>query len=177
MTIYHTTNCCKPSVSSLKSASSFLFVSSLYKHHHEELTWEVTIPFDCVRSKSVTRSFLFQAQVCLPLKRYTIVLKTVFWDATPCSLAEIRRRFRVISPDYGGSHHLWDFDKFPWDYTIQHRKRQPSSYSVPWKPEISTEAFLFHMRWTVRHKCPYSPYPVQQFHITFRMFSVVSCVL
>jgi hypothetical protein len=39
--------------------------------------------------------------------------------------------------DDGGSKHLWSFGEFIPDYTVQQPKRQPSSYSPPWEPEIS----------------------------------------
>jgi hypothetical protein len=40
-------------------------------------------------------------------------------------------------PDDGGSKHLWNVGKLQTDYTAQHPRRQPSSYSSPWEPEIS----------------------------------------
>jgi hypothetical protein len=33
--------------------------------------------------------------------------------------------------------HLWNVGKLLPDYTAQHPRRQPSSYSPPWKPQIS----------------------------------------
>jgi hypothetical protein len=45
-------------------------------------------------------------------------------------------------PDVGGSKHLWNVGKLLPDYMAQQPRRQPSSYSPPWQPEISlmTEA-------------------------------------
>jgi hypothetical protein len=42
-------------------------------------------------------------------------------------------------PDFGDSKHLWNFGKLLPDYTAQHPRRQSSSYSPPWEPEISPE--------------------------------------
>jgi hypothetical protein len=40
-------------------------------------------------------------------------------------------------PDDGGSKHIWSVGKLLPDYTAQHPRRQSSSYSPPWEPEIS----------------------------------------
>jgi hypothetical protein len=40
-------------------------------------------------------------------------------------------------PDDGVSKHLWNVSKFLPDFTAQEPRRQPSSYSPPWEPEIS----------------------------------------
>jgi hypothetical protein len=45
---------------------------------------------------------------------------TVFWDTVTFS----------HRPDDGGSKHLWNFCKFLLDYTVQHSRRQPSSYTM-----------------------------------------------
>jgi hypothetical protein len=55
----------------------------------------------------------------------------VFWDVAPCILVEIDR------PDDGGNKHLWNVDQCLPYYTAQHPRRQSSSYSTPWEPEIS----------------------------------------
>jgi hypothetical protein len=67
---------------------------------------------------------------------------TVFWDAVPCSLVEVYRRFRGAyclhhRPD-GGSKHLWNVGKLT-DYTAQHPSRQSPSYLPLWELEISLE--------------------------------------
>jgi hypothetical protein len=49
----------------------------------------------------------------------------VFWVVVPCSL-----------PDDGGSKDLWNVGKTLPDYTVLQPRRQPSSYSPPWKPQI-----------------------------------------
>jgi hypothetical protein len=41
------------------------------------------------------------------------------------------------SPDDGGSELLWNVGKYIPDYTAQYPRRQSSSYSSPWEPEIS----------------------------------------
>jgi hypothetical protein len=53
----------------------------------------------------------------------------VLWVAAPCS-GDHR-------PDNGGSKHLWNVGKLLPDYTAQQTRRQPSSYSPPWEPQIS----------------------------------------
>jgi hypothetical protein len=52
---------------------------------------------------------------------------TVFWDVAPCD-----------RPDDGGSKHFWNVGKLLPDYMAQHSRRQSSSYSLPWEPEISS---------------------------------------
>jgi hypothetical protein len=39
--------------------------------------------------------------------------------------------------DNGGHKHLWNAGKSLPDYTAQQLRRQPSSYTQPWEPEIS----------------------------------------
>jgi hypothetical protein len=41
--------------------------------------------------------------------------------------------------DDGGSKHIWNVCKLLPDYTVQHHRRQSSSYSPPWKPKISSD--------------------------------------
>jgi hypothetical protein len=71
----------------------------------------------------------------------------------PCSLVEVYRRFRgpcclhhpgrcvsewvsIHRPDDGGSKDLWnDGKRLPY-YTALQPRRQPSSYSPPWEPQI-----------------------------------------
>jgi hypothetical protein len=66
--------------------------------------------------------------------------KTVFWDGAPCRLLDIDRRFRgAHNPDDGGSKHLWNVGQFLPDYTAQHPRRQPSSFSPPWEPGITPD--------------------------------------
>jgi hypothetical protein len=45
--------------------------------------------------------------------------------------------YTIPGPDGGDSEHLWNVGKLLPDYTSQHLRRQPSSYSRPWEPEIS----------------------------------------
>jgi hypothetical protein len=54
----------------------------------------------------------------------------VFWIVAPCSLVGDHR------PDDGGSKHLWNVGKLLSDYTVLQPRRQPSSYSPPWEPQI-----------------------------------------
>jgi hypothetical protein len=46
-------------------------------------------------------------------------------------------------PDDAGSKHLWNVRKLLPDYMVQNPRRQPSSYSPPWKPEISPSTNVF----------------------------------
>jgi hypothetical protein len=50
----------------------------------------------------------------------------------PISRARLTHR-----PHDGGRKHLWNVGKRLPDYTTQHPRRQPSSYSPSWGPEIS----------------------------------------
>jgi hypothetical protein len=67
----------------------------------------------------------------------------VFCDVVSCSLFEINRRFR-----YG--YCLWIVGLFLEGYTFQHPGRQPSSYSLPWKPKISDRLRIFESRLLTR---------------------------
>jgi hypothetical protein len=64
--------------------------------------------------------------ICDPLERLEVRGKQVFEDG--CLLA--------MSPDDGGSKDLWNVGKFLPDYTVLQTRRQPSSYSPPWEPQI-----------------------------------------
>jgi hypothetical protein len=70
-----------------------------------------------------------------------IITWLVFWVVAPCSLVEVYRHFGgaccLHRPDNGDSKHLWNVSKFLPDYTAQQPRRQSSSYSPPWEPEIS----------------------------------------
>jgi hypothetical protein len=65
----------------------------------------------------------------------------VFWVVAPCCLVEVYRRFRgacclhLQGPDDGGRKN-GNVGKFIPDYMALQPRRQPSSYSLPWKPEI-----------------------------------------
>jgi hypothetical protein len=65
----------------------------------------------------------------------------VFWALAPCSLVEVNQRFRGPcrlhhQGDDGGSKDLWKVGKLLPDYTAPKPRRQPSSYSPPWEPQI-----------------------------------------
>jgi hypothetical protein len=75
---------------------------------------------------------------------------TVVWVVASCSLVDGYRRFRGSrcfhhqddenirsSPDDGGSKHLWNVGKLLPDHTAHYPRRQPSSYSPQWEPQIS----------------------------------------
>jgi hypothetical protein len=65
----------------------------------------------------------------------------VFWVVAPCSLV-VYRCFKVIAVSIialmmDARKHLWNFCKLLPDYTAQQPRRQPSSYSPQWEPQIS----------------------------------------
>jgi hypothetical protein len=65
----------------------------------------------------------------------------VFWVVAPCSLVEVHQRFRSLrclhhQGDDGGSKDLWNVGKLLPDYMALQHRRQPSSYSPPWEPQI-----------------------------------------
>jgi hypothetical protein len=61
---------------------------------------------------------------------YSQITKGVAWGATH-------------RPDDGGSKHLWNVCQFLRDDTAQHFRRRSSSYSPPWKLEISPKPLSF----------------------------------
>jgi hypothetical protein len=66
----------------------------------------------------------------------------VFWVVVPCSLVEVSWRFRsACCPDDGGSKHLWNVGKLLPDYMAWQLRRQSSSYSLPWEPQISQNSY------------------------------------
>jgi hypothetical protein len=46
------------------------------------------------------------------------------------------------SPDDGGSKYLWNVGKLLPDYTALQPRRQPSSYTPPWEPQILLSKYL-----------------------------------
>jgi hypothetical protein len=59
---------------------------------------------------------------------------TVLWGIAPCSMVEFYWRFSGTC----NLHRLWNVCKHLPYYTAQHTRRQSSSYSPPWEPEISS---------------------------------------
>jgi hypothetical protein len=77
----------------------------------------------------------------------------VCWVVAPCSLVKINWRFNgacflhhqgTHRPDDGGSKHLWNVCKIVPYYTAQQPRRQLSSSSPPWEPEISVNKCLLY---------------------------------
>jgi hypothetical protein len=69
---------------------------------------------------------------------------SVFWVVTPYSLVEVYQRFRGAyclhhRPDDRGNKALWNVGKLLPDYMALQPRRQPSSYSPPWEPQILLE--------------------------------------
>jgi hypothetical protein len=84
---------------------------------------------------------------------FTLLKMTVFWVVAPCSLVEVYQRTHrpddggskdlwnvgkllTHRPDDGGSKDLWNVGKLLPDYTVLQPRRQSSSYSLPWEPQI-----------------------------------------
>jgi hypothetical protein len=62
----------------------------------------------------------------------------VFWVVARCNLVEVYRRFSgACCPDDGGRKHLCNVGKLLPYYMVQQPRRQPSSYSPSWEPQIS----------------------------------------
>jgi hypothetical protein len=77
----------------------------------------------------------------------------VFWIVAPYSLVDVYRHIRGTyclhhRPDDGGSKGLWNVGKRLPDYTAQHPRRQPSSDSPQWEPQMSLIFVLLF--WNVR---------------------------
>jgi hypothetical protein len=68
----------------------------------------------------------------------------VFWVVAPCSLV-----VRAMSPDDGGSKYLRNIGKLLPDYTALQPRRQPSSYSPPWEPQIVLRIRKMAVFWVV----------------------------
>jgi hypothetical protein len=58
-----------------------------------------------------------------------------------------------VRPGDGGSKHIWNVGQFLKDCTAQHLRRQPSSYSSPWEPEISPAGQWFNI-WSFSRRRP-----------------------
>jgi hypothetical protein len=81
---------------------------------------------------------------------WTLTWRLLFLNVAPCSLVEIDRRFRWTyclhhRPDDGGYKYFWNSCEFLRYYTAQHSRRQSSSYSPPWEPEMSESYFMFYL--------------------------------
>jgi hypothetical protein len=63
----------------------------------------------------------------------------VFWVVAPCSLVEVSSMSH--RPDDGGSKDPWNVGKLLPDYTVLQPRRQQSSYSPPWEPQILLNIF------------------------------------
>jgi hypothetical protein len=66
----------------------------------------------------------------------------VVWVVLPCSLVDVYQRFRGHCPDDRGSKDLWNVGELLPDYTVLQPRRQPSSYSPPWEPQILLQTNL-----------------------------------
>jgi hypothetical protein len=86
------------------------------------------------------------------------VKMAVFGVVALCSLVEVYQHFRCPCclhhqgdhPDDGGSKDLWNVGKLLPDYTALQSRRQPSSYSPPWEPQILLRFFVVFLspcRW------------------------------
>jgi hypothetical protein len=88
--------------------------------------------------------------------KYSRIWKAVFWVVAPCSLVEVYQRFRgpcclqPHRPDDGGSKDLWNVGKLLPDYTALQPRRQPSSNSPSWEPQILIRWFV--LNFTVKNQ-------------------------
>jgi hypothetical protein len=97
-----------------------LTLESPLVRRHIDAPLQQLIP--CVNSSHMcpTANVLWEWDFRFSLRRVWRLL-TVFWDVAPCSLSH-----RL---DDGDSKHLWNVGKLLPDYTVQHPRRQPRSYS------------------------------------------------
>jgi hypothetical protein len=65
-------------------------------------------------------------------------------------------------PDDGGSKYLWKVCKLLQDYTVLQPRRQPSSYSPPWEPQIVLRGILLLLRWDDICLCGTGPLSIPQ---------------
>jgi hypothetical protein len=86
---------------------------------------------DHLTTISFSVTFLYGVWMCVCMYVDLGVKIAVFWVVAPCSLAEVYQRFRG---DCCLHHQVC---KLLPDYTAQQSRRQPSSYSPLWEPEIS----------------------------------------
>jgi hypothetical protein len=76
-------------------------------------------------------------------------MMAVFWVVAPCSLVGVYQLFRGPYclhrqvDDDGGSKDILNVGKILPDYTALQLRRQPSSYSPPWEPQIMLSSSLF----------------------------------
>jgi hypothetical protein len=64
-----------------------------------------------------------------------------------CLLPPKPGRLLTHHPDDGGSKHLWNVSKLLPDYMTQKPRRQSSSYSLPWAPQISLCLTCLCQKW------------------------------
>jgi hypothetical protein len=121
---------------------------------------EITVSFLVSDKKSFTSCYIFTSKHCEKCcLNLTLSCTTSALGDEPRQMLKIIRRFgkrcschlllgygnynvwgsraRLIPrPDNRGSKHLWNIGKLLPHYTAQHPRRQSSSYSPPWEPEI-----------------------------------------
>jgi hypothetical protein len=116
---------------------------------HLSLSFIQMLHFDLVSNQQVLQPVLltFHLAPLLPLlgsATSDVQKMAVFWVVAPCSLVEVYHRFGGPSwikhqgdrPDDGGSRDLRNVGKLLPDCMALQPRRQPSSYSPPWKPQI-----------------------------------------
>jgi hypothetical protein len=106
-------------------------------------------------------------------RRIIIHMKTtVFWVFTPCNLVEVYRCFRGVCC----LHYQGDLT----DYTAQQPRRQPSSYSPPWEPEISDTHFVILLSGKDKLQCNFNviisvtcalKMPLNEYYSTAKLFT------
>jgi hypothetical protein len=95
------------------------------------------------------------AEIWEPADSFFFVLSLYFFHTTPWSLGLLDWGERCLEDgcllgcdprqDDGDSKDLWNVGKTIPDYTVLQPRRQPSSYSPPWKPQILLNDASFHI--------------------------------
>lgn len=110
--------------------------------------WNAHALTECVDrqtpEKCTKKSHYLSATTSAPIS--DLMKMAASWTVAGCSLKEVYRHFTgtccLDHPDYGGRNQLWNVSKLP-DYTALQTTIQPSSYSLPQKPQISYQIQYF----------------------------------
>jgi hypothetical protein len=101
-------------------------------------TYVCYVPLPSRFSSNMLHIFLISACVLHTLPTSTFLKMAVFWVVAPRSLVEVYRRSLLpsSSPWWWVSKDLWNVGRLLPDCTALQTRRQPSSYSPPWEPQI-----------------------------------------
>jgi hypothetical protein len=67
-----------------------------------------------------------------------------FTDVSEVLATSIIRAIFTHCPDDGGRKYLWNVGKLLPDYSVLQPRRQPSSYSLSWEPQILLSKFIIY---------------------------------